>query len=136
MVVIYVHADDDTYVHGNMECELDENENGIEPFIYKDEFRTVECYLSKNLFIEKENDKISKVVHTATCWSDDYDEYTVVNGEIVYEVGTEHGMNRVYITYECGVIADIQYSRRAFGMYKIGQLAPLLHELMDRKSKI
>jgi hypothetical protein len=130
MGVIYVHADDNTYVEGNMECEFDEDENGIEPFIYTDAYRTVECYLSKNLFIEKENDKISKVVHTATCWSDDYDEYTVVNGEIVYEVGTEHGMNRVYITYESGVIADIQYSRKVFGMYKIGDAAPLLHQLM------
>jgi hypothetical protein len=137
MVIIHVHLDDNTYVDGDMECELDEDKNGIEPFIYRDESRTVECYLSRNLFIERGNDeRISKVVHTGTCWSDDYDEYTIEDGKVVYEEGTEHGMNRVYITYECGVIADIKYSRKVFGMYKIGDSAPVLHEIMNRRKVI
>jgi hypothetical protein len=83
MVIIHVHRDDDTYVYGDVECEVDENGNGIEPFIYKDEKRTVECYVSQHLYIEKVEDIITKVVHTQTSWSDDRDTYEIVNDEVV-----------------------------------------------------
>ena len=130
MVILHVHLDDNTYVYGDMECEVDENGKGIEPFIYKDEERTVECYVSKNIYIEKVNNKITKVVHTATSWSDDSDTYDIVNNEVVYLESTEHGMNRAYITYENGSISKITYSRREFGMYAVGDFAPLLCELI------
>ena len=131
MVIIHVHHDDHTYVYGDMECEVDKNGNGIEPFIYKDEKRTVECYVSQYLYIEKVEDKITKVVHTATCWSDDRDTYEIVNDEVVYLESTEHGMNRAYITYENGVISKIKYSRRKYGSFEVGDLSPLLCELIE-----
>jgi hypothetical protein len=130
MVILHVHSDDHTYVYGDMECEVDENGKGIEPYIYKQEDRTVECYVSEHLYIEKKNNEITKVVHTATCWSDDRDKYDIDNGEVVYLETTEHGMNRAYITYEDGVISDIEYSRREFGCYAVGDKAPLLKELI------
>ena len=130
MVILHVPMDDDTYVYGDMECDVDEDGNGIEPFIYKDNARTVECYVSKSLYIEKKKNEITKVVHTGTCWSDDYDKYDIVNGEVVYLETTEHGMNRGYITYEEGVISKITFARREFGMYAVGDKAPLLEELI------
>jgi hypothetical protein len=133
MVIIHVHRDDDTYVDGDMECEVDENGNGIEPFIYKDEKRTVECYVSQHLYIEKVEDIITKVVHTQTSWSDDRDTYEIVNDEVVYLESTEHGMNRAYIIYESGVISKITFSRRKFGSFEVGDLSPLLCELIECK---
>jgi hypothetical protein len=130
MVILHVPMGDDTYVYGDMECEVDENGEGIEPFIYKEDDRTVECYMSKNLYIEKVKNKITKVVYTCTSWSDDYDKYDIENGKVVYLETTEHGMNRAYITYENGVISEIKYSRRKFGCYAIGDKAPLLEELI------
>jgi hypothetical protein len=130
MVILHVDSDDHTYVYGDMECEVDKDGKGIEPFIYKEDARTVECYVSKHLYIEKENNEITKVVHTCTSWSDDYDKYDIEDGVVVYLETTEHGMNRAYITYENGVISDIEYSRREFGCYAIGDLAPLLKELI------
>jgi uncharacterized protein YuzB (UPF0349 family) len=127
MVILHIDSDDDTYVYGDMECEVDENGKPIEPYIYKEDERTVECYMSENLYIEKENNEITKVVHTGTCSSDDYD---IEDGEVVYLETTEHGMNRAYITYEDGVIFEIQYSRRVFGRYAVGDFAPLLKELI------
>jgi hypothetical protein len=188
MVILHVHSDDHTYVYGDMECKVDENgkpiepyiykeegrmvecyvsehlyiekenneitkvvhigtccsddydidydevfdENGkpIEPYIYKEEERTVECYVSEHLYIEKKNNEITRVVHTSTCWSDDYDKYDIEDGEVVYLETTEHGMNRAYITYENGVISDIKYAHRVFGCYAVGDLAPMLKELI------
>ena len=133
MVIIHVNRDDDTYVYGDMECEVDENGKGIEPFIYKDEERTVECYVSQYLYIEKVEDKITKVVRTAPSWSDDRNTYEIVNDEVVYLESTEHGMNRAYITYENGVISKITYSRRKYGSFEVGDLSPLLCELIECK---
>jgi len=130
MVVVHIHADDDTYVDGDMECEVDGDGNGIEPFIYKDDERTVECYVSTHLYIEKVENEITKVVHTCTCWSDDRDTYDIVNGEVVHLETTEHGMNRAYITYKDGAVSKITYSRREFGMDAVGDRAPLLCELI------
>ena len=130
MVILHVPMDDNTYVFGDMECEVDENGKEIEPYIYKDDERTVECYVSLNLYIEKVENEITKVVHTSTCWSDDMDTYHIVNDEVVYLVTTEHGMNRAYITYENGSISKITYSRKEFGMYAVGDLTPLLCELI------
>jgi hypothetical protein len=129
MVIIHVPLDDHTYVYGDMECNVGEDGKGIEPLIYKEDERTVECYVSDHLYIEKKNNVITKVVHTATSWSDDYDKYDIENGEVVYLESTEHGMNRAYITYANGVISDIEYSRRKFGCYAIGNLAPTLEQL-------
>jgi hypothetical protein len=131
MVAIYVGSDDHTYVYGDMECELDMDGKKIEPFIYKDGERTVECFVSKNRYIEKEDNKITKVVHTCTSWSDDYDAYTIENGEVVHLESTEHGMNRVYITYKDSVASDITFSRREFGCFALGDLAPRLYKLVD-----
>jgi hypothetical protein len=36
MVILHVPMDDHTYVYGGMVCEVDEDGNGIEPFIYKE----------------------------------------------------------------------------------------------------
>ena len=130
MVILHVPMDDHTYVYGDMECEVDEDGNGIEPFIYKEGARTVECYVSKNLYIEKEKNEITKVVHTCTCYSDDCDIYDIENDEVVYLETTENGMNRGYITYKNGAISDIKYSRRKFGCYAVGDKAPLLEELI------
>ena len=130
MVIIHVYPDDDTYVDGDMECEVDENGNGIEPFIYKDEERTVQCYVSLNLYIEKVENEITKVVHTSTSSSDDKDTYDIVNDEVVYLETTEHGMNRAYITFDNGAVSKITYSRRKFGLYCVGDLTPLLCELI------
>jgi hypothetical protein len=133
MVVIHVHRDDHTYVHGDMECELDENGDGIEPFIYKDGDVTVECYVSEHLYIERATgEEITKVVHTLSgSWSDDYDAYTIKNEKVVFQDSTEHGMNHVEINYDTGGIAtNIKYSRREFGMFKIGQDAPSLKSLI------
>jgi hypothetical protein len=130
MVILHVDSDDHTYVYGDMECEVDENGKPIEPYVYKEDERTVECYVSKHLYIEKEKNEITKVVHTATCYSEDRDIYEIVNDEVVYLETTEHGMSRAYITYENGAIVDITYSRDEFGLYCIGDFAPLLCELI------
>jgi hypothetical protein len=130
MVILHIDSDDHTYVDGDMECEVDKDGEPIEPYIYKEEGRTVECYVSEHLYIEKKNNEITKVVHTATCWSDDYDKYDIENGEVVYLETTEHGMNRAYITYEDGVISEIKYARLEFGCYAVGDKAPLLKELI------
>jgi hypothetical protein len=130
MVVIHVELDDGTYVYGDMECELDEHGAGIEPFIFEDDNRTVECFVSKGLYIEKVDNKITKVVHTGTSWSDDYDEYTIHNDKVTYLESTEHGMNRVYIIYTNGIASKIDYSRRTFGRFAIGDTAPSLNELI------
>jgi hypothetical protein len=130
MVVVHIHGGDDIYVDGDMECEVDGGGNWIEPFIYKDDERTVECYVSRNLYIEKVENEITKVVHTSTSWSDDRDTYDIANEEVVHLESTEHGMNRAYITYEDGAISKITYSRREFGMYAVGELTPLLCELI------
>ena len=136
MVVIHVHADDHTYVHGDMECELDDNGDGIEPFIHKEGDVTVECYVSKYLYIERANGKkITKVVHTCTSWSDDRDEWTIKDKKVIALMTTEHGMNRAYITYTRGVISNIAYSRREFGMFKIGDRAPYLNRLIAKRSE-
>jgi hypothetical protein len=135
MVVIHVQRDDHTYVDGDMECELDENGDGIEPFIYKKEEGdvTVECYVSKYLYIERaKGGEITKVVHTCTCWSDDWDAYTIQNEKVVGLVSTEHGMNRVYINYTNGAISKIEYPRREFGCFKIGDHAPDLDDLIAK----
>jgi hypothetical protein len=133
MVVIHIFPDDHTYVHGDMECELDSNGDGIEPFIYKEGGVTVECYVSKYLYIERANSKrITKVVHTCTSWSDDRDLYTIENKKVVGLESTEHGMNRVYITYTEGKISDIEYSQRVFGCFDIGDRAPYLKNLIAR----
>jgi hypothetical protein len=130
MIILHVHSDDHTYVYGDMECEVDKNGKAIEPYIYKEEERTAECYVSEHLYIEKKNNEITRVVHTCTCLSDDYDKYDIEHGEVVYLETTEHGMNRAYITYEDGVISDIKYARRKFGCYVVGDKAPLLKELI------
>ena len=70
-------------------------------------------------------------MHTATSWSDDRNTYKIVNDEVVYLESTEHGMNRAYITYENGKISKITYSRRKFGIYAVGDLSPLLCELIE-----
>lgn len=135
MVVLHVFDDDHTYVSGDMECELDENGKGIEPFIYKEDNRTVECYVSKYLYIEKENNEITKVVHTCTSWSDDSDTYIIENDKVISVISTEHGMNRAYIDYENGAISKVTYSRREFGCFAIGDFAPLLQQLIKRRVK-
>jgi hypothetical protein len=131
MPMVHVHRDDDTYVHGDMECEMREDGTPIEPFIYTDDERTVECHVSKHLYIVKVAGDITKVVHTQTNWSDDRDTYDIVNGEVVHLTSTEHGMNRAYIDFEDGVISQVTYSRRLFGMFAVGQPAPDLCDLLQ-----
>jgi len=130
MVVIRVEPDDHTYVYGDMECELDGDGKPIEPFIYKDDNRTVECFVSLHLYIQKEDSEITKVVHTCTSWSDDSNEYTISNDKVVHLQSTEHGMNRVYITYTNGTASKIIYTRRQFGTFALGDEAPLLSDLI------
>ena len=130
MPIVHVHQSDNTYEEGDMECEVGADGDNMEPFIYRDDERTVECYVSKNLYIEKVENKITKVVHTCTSWSDDRDTYDIVNDEVVYLESREHGMNRAYITYANGAISKITYSRREFGMYAVGDKTPLLCELI------
>jgi len=130
MPVVHVHMDDDTYVHGDMECEMREDGTPVEPFIYTDAKRTVECHVSKHLYVEKVAGDITKVVHTQTSWSDDRDTYQIVNGEVVQQTSTEHGMNRAYIDFEDGVISEITYSRRRFGVFAVGRPAPELCDLL------
>jgi hypothetical protein len=125
-----IHRDDHTYADGEMECEVDKDGELIEPFIYKEDGVTVECYVSKNIYIEKVKNVITKVVHTGTTWGDDYDKYYIVNREVVYLETMKHGINRVYITYGDGVISEIKYSRREFGCYALGDKAPMLEELI------
>ena len=129
MVVVQVGLDDHTYVCGDMECELDGDGEPIEPFIYKDGNRTVECFVSQYLYIEKEDSNITKVVHTCTSWSDDSNQYTIKNDKVVYLQSSEHGMNRAYITYTNGTASKIIYSQRQFGKFAIGDEAPLLSDL-------
>jgi hypothetical protein len=130
MVVIHVEPDDGTYVYGDMECDVDEHGAGIEPFIYTDGNRIVECFVSKKLYIEKEDNKITNVIHTSTSWSDDWDKYTICNDKVIHLESTEHGMNRAYITYLDGVTSNIEYSRRTFGRFAIGDKAPVLCDLV------
>jgi hypothetical protein len=134
MVVIHVLPDDHTYKFGDMECDLDDNGDGIEPFIHKDGDVTVECYVSKHLYIERATgEEITKVVHTCTCWSDDSDSFTIQNNKVVFLDSTEHGINHVYINYDTeGVTSKIEYSRREFGCFKIGQHAPDLDDLIAK----
>ena len=132
--VVYVNlkADDDTYVSGDLAVVSfgDEGEL-LEPYIYKDDERTVECYISKNIWVEKVKGKIVKVVYTSTCWSDDSRTYYVENDKVISITDTYHGMNRCYITFEDGCVSNIQYSRRNYGCrYNIGDAAPTLEELI------
>jgi hypothetical protein len=67
-----------TLVHGDAECELDENGRGIEPFIcktkegetcriYETPDTIIECYVSKKMYVVRTNDgKITDVVHLGT----------------------------------------------------------------------
>jgi hypothetical protein len=134
MVIIRVGDDDGSYVSGDMECEVDKDGEHIEPYIFKEDNRIVECYVSGGLYIEKENNEITKVVHTGTCWSDDYDIYEIEDGVVVHLETTEHGMNRGYMTYGNGVISNITFARREFGDFAIGDLAPQLEELLRWKN--
>ena len=131
-VYVKVNPDDDTYVSGDL-AVISFGDNGelLEPYIYEDAERKVECYISKNIWVEKVEGKIAKVVYTGTCWSDDSRTYYVEDNNIVKIVATYHGMNRCYITFKDGFVSSIEYSRRNWITgYKIGDRAPKLDELI------
>ena len=131
-VYVNVKPDDDTYVSGDLAVILfGDNGELLEPYIYKDAQRKVECYISKNIWVEKVEGKIVKVIYTSTCWSDDWRTYYVEDDNIVKIIDTYHGINRRYITFKDGVISSIEYSRRKWNtVYKIGDRAPTLDELI------
>ena len=131
-VYVNVKPDDDTYVSGDL-AVISFGDNGelLEPYIYKDAQRKVECYISKNIWVEKVEGKIVKVIYTSTCWSGDWRTYYVEDDNIVKIVDTYHGMNKCYITFEKGFVSEIEYSRRKWiSGYKIGDFAPKLDELI------
>ena len=131
-VYVNVKPDDDTYVSGDL-AVISFGDNGelLEPYIYKDAQRKVECYISNNIWVEKVEGKIVKVIYTGTCWSGDWRTYYVEDGNIVKILDTYHGMNRCYITFEKGFVSEIEYSRRKWiSGYKIGDFAPKLDELI------
>jgi hypothetical protein len=82
--------------------------NSLEPFIYKNQIKTV--------------------MHTHL--NDEHTIYEIEKGKVVYLETMDHDMNRAYITYENGLISEITYSCHKFGMFAIGDLAPNLCELI------
>lgn len=88
LVNYYIEADDDTYIYGDnmFQCEYDENTCEYkEPYIYKEtDSKIVKYYRSKNFFVIYENNEISEIIKTMTCWSDDYQIYKIKN-KIAYE---------------------------------------------------
>ena len=72
-------SDDDTYIYGDLEFSA-EFKDGIliEPYVrIENESRYVKYYKSKNMFIVYENECISEIIFTMTCWSDDYKAYKI-----------------------------------------------------------
>ena len=96
--------------------------------IFSDVFNSVEAHLNFDLF----DYQLFQIVHTGTCYSEDFDLYEIENEEIKKITITEHGMNRCYLDCEKGIIDRIQFIGREFGIgeYKIGMKTPQIQDLI------
>jgi hypothetical protein len=132
LIYVRVEPDDSTYVSGKLAVvSFGDDGELLEPYIYKDADRKVECYISKNIWVEKVKGKIVKVVYTSDCRSDYWRTYYIGNYNIVQIIDTYHGMNKCYITFEDGFVSAIEYTRSKYiSGYNIGDVAPTLEELI------
>jgi len=76
-----------------------------------DDNKIIHYYNSDNIFIifNKKN-KIEKIIHTMTCWSDDYIIYYIENDNIIKSIESYHGIRKLYINYENNIIKDFKYN--------------------------
>lgn len=72
-----LETDDDTYIYGGLKFTAESIDGElIEPYTHiESDTRIVEFYRSKNLFVVYDNNRISELIFTMTCWSDDYKAY-------------------------------------------------------------
>jgi len=75
-----LEKDDDTYIYGGLKFHAHVNDDGdlVEPFIHTEsDSKIVKYYSSKNLFVVYVDNRITELIFTMTCWSDDYKAYEI-----------------------------------------------------------
>jgi hypothetical protein len=138
---IYIEDDDDTYLYGDKEyIAFTEDDEILEPYYYFDKMNDniVNYYPSNHKFIiYDKNYNIIELVHTMTCWSDDYQLFRFTDNKVIEHEDTYRGLNKVNIYYENDKIIDIKYNGRIFrnGTYgKIGDDAPDFSQLFSKNN--
>jgi hypothetical protein len=87
MVKYYLEADDDTYIYGDKvyECEYCSNtKKYLEPYIRREKNKLIKFYRDSQYIIIYENDVLTEIIKTMTCWSDDYVSYKI-RDKVAYE---------------------------------------------------
>jgi hypothetical protein len=87
MIKYFLESDDDTYIYGDkiFKCKYCYKTNSyIQPFIRKEKKKLIKFYRDKRFFVIYEDSKITEIIQTMTCWSDDYTSYKINDG-IAYE---------------------------------------------------
>jgi hypothetical protein len=87
MVKYFLYADDDTYIYGDkmFKCKYCYNTNTyIEPYYRKEKNKLIKFYRKKQFFVIYEDCKITEIIFTMTCWSDDFSSYKLKDN-VAYE---------------------------------------------------
>lgn len=86
METVFIESDDDTYLYGDLEYTVEFIDGHyIEPYIRKELCgKIIKFYRSKRFFAIYENDILTEIIHTMTCWSDDIVAYKLNPNGIAY----------------------------------------------------
>ena len=105
MVKYYLEIDDDTYIYGNkyFKCKYcKETETYIQPYIRKENGKTIKFFRDKRFFVVYENGLLIEIIATMTCWSDDYIAYKI-RDNIAYELDENYHGRPVKRKEQCNI---------------------------------
>jgi hypothetical protein len=107
MLNYFLEADDDTYIYGDLmfECEFDETNEPIQPFIRREGDKVIKFYRDKRYFVIYENNEIVEIIATMTCWSDDVIIYKIKNNNAYQYDEFYHGR-----PYKKNEVCNIDFS--------------------------
>lgn len=83
---VFIEGDDDTYIYGDLDYIVETNGDiQIEPYIMEEYGKVIKFYRKKRFFAIYQNNVLTEIINTMTCWSDDYIAYKLRPDGIAYE---------------------------------------------------
>lgn len=101
---VFIEDDDDTYIYGNRDYTVEIIDGVyIEPFIHVELNKIIKFYRKENFFAIYENNILTEIIHTMTCWSDDIIAYKLRSDGIAYEYSEMYHGRPKEINKECNI---------------------------------
>jgi len=117
----HLERNDDTWVDGVVYYE---QKDDLLKYHLDDERNTITiCIPTENFYLvySMDTSKLTSIVRTSTCWSDDWTRYDFnEKGELYFIEDRAYGNNRrAYITVENGIATNVESKGKTFGTYRV-----------------